>query len=508
MILNVILGFIQHEAHEYVLWRLELYSLESRLGVTRDGDSLKSGGYAEVDHNFTLLNADLAGLAKKFADTELSASTILEHAKGLQRLVGYCEEYEAIHADGQSQSAKPIISEQKEEIQATIIRAELYLRNMKMAQDVLQSLSAVLYNRINKQDTDSMKTIAVVTLVFLPATFVSAIFSTGIFNFHASEPSDHPRTISKYGWVYLLVCLLSTALTLVSWVCWYLWGRVWLEKLKFSRILSNGRKDLVVSFEAQQDFKSPLSQTPSMSDQNGSGDDAGRIPPGTTTSQHKGAPSPPGAGFHGIIGENMGVNIGYPFKINESNQDSIYDESKTDLEAGPNSPGKTQPVEPSGPPRARFYGVIEGNEASLGSFQFNGPIGEDVKAGPKVGQIRARIPASMPNQPASDHIANFHGVTVGNLFSLSGSSGMLLGSTNQDSIKENDEASLEATQVPPIIIASQPEKSPSLPEAESDEIVLENRYPQFHGLVVGNYDIGSGLVRGNTYGSSEMRFSS
>ncbi len=76
-----------------------------------------------------------------------------------------------------------ILNSLLEFIHATIIRAELYLRHVKMAQTSLQSLSAVLYNRINKQDTDSMKTIAVVTLVFLPATFVSAIFSTGVFNF-------------------------------------------------------------------------------------------------------------------------------------------------------------------------------------------------------------------------------------------------------------------------------------------------------------------------------------
>jgi hypothetical protein len=99
-----------------------------------------------------------------------------------------------------------------------------------------------------------MKTIAVVTLVFLPATFVSAIFSTGIFNFHVSEPSDQPRVISKYGWVYLLACLLSTTLTLVSWVCWYRWGRVWLEKLKFSRINSDDRKIPSKSTEARQDL--------------------------------------------------------------------------------------------------------------------------------------------------------------------------------------------------------------------------------------------------------------
>jgi hypothetical protein len=166
MILNSLLDLIQHEAHQYVRWRLELYSLESRLGVTRDGDALRLGGYAEVDHDFALLNADLAGLAKKLADTELSASTILEHAKALQRLVGYCEDYEALNARGQRSSAEPIFSENKEEIQATIIRAELYLRHVKMAQTSLQSLSAVLFNRINKQDTDSMKTIAAVTLGF------------------------------------------------------------------------------------------------------------------------------------------------------------------------------------------------------------------------------------------------------------------------------------------------------------------------------------------------------
>lgn len=238
LILNVILAFIQGRSHEFTGWRLDLYDMESRLGVTRDGNYLRSSGYADIDHDFTLLNADLAGIVKKAADTELSASTVHEHAKSIQRLVGICED---VQSSSNSQSVPRKFSEQQEEIQATIIRAELYLKHMKMSRDVLQSLTAVLYNRISKQDTDSMKTIAVVTLVFLPATFISAIFSTGIFNFHATESPDSPRTVSKYGWVYLVACLLSTALTLISWSCWYRWGRVWLEKLKFLRVHSYGR---------------------------------------------------------------------------------------------------------------------------------------------------------------------------------------------------------------------------------------------------------------------------
>ena len=127
-------------------------------------------------------------------------------------------------------------TEQKEEIQAVITRAEVYLKHSKMIQDVLRSQEALLYNRINKQDTQSMKTIAVATLVFLPGTFVSAIFSTGIFNFQASEPPNEPKTISKYGWIYLLSCILSTIITLVAWLGWYCWGRTWLEKLEFHNI--------------------------------------------------------------------------------------------------------------------------------------------------------------------------------------------------------------------------------------------------------------------------------
>ena len=69
--------------------------MESRLGVTREGSYLRSSGYAAIDHDFALLNADLAGIAKKVADTELSASTVHEHAKSIQRLTGICEDLQS-----------------------------------------------------------------------------------------------------------------------------------------------------------------------------------------------------------------------------------------------------------------------------------------------------------------------------------------------------------------------------------------------------------------------------
>lgn len=175
LILNVIPSFIQARAHEYVRGRKDLLDIEARLGVTRNLRGLRQSGYADVSYDFETLNADLAGLSKMVADNELSAATILEHAKALQRIVRICEMYEKPSRSRQDTDILSITSEQQEEIQSTITRAELYLKHMKFMQDVLQSLTAVLYNRIRQNDTRSMKTIAVVTL-FCPS------FNFGIIN--------------------------------------------------------------------------------------------------------------------------------------------------------------------------------------------------------------------------------------------------------------------------------------------------------------------------------------
>ena len=240
MVLNAILGLVQSRVHEFVEWRIQLNNMESRLGVTEYAEALREGRYEAISHDFELLNADVARLSKRAADNALSAAIILEHAKALQRLVTMCDEFELPGEERRDHRRSRALLEQREEIQSTITRAELYLQFTKMIQVVLQSQTAILYNRINKQDSQSMKTIAVVTLLFLPATLVSTVCASGVFNFHASEPADQPRGISKYGWLYLLVCLLATTATLALWLAWYVWGRKALETSRLSRL---GQRD-------------------------------------------------------------------------------------------------------------------------------------------------------------------------------------------------------------------------------------------------------------------------
>lgn len=235
LIINVALAFMQERAHEYVRGRQDLLDMEARLGVTHNLRGLRQSGYADVSYDFESLNADLAGLSKHVADNELSAATVREHARALHRVVRMCEAYEKRGGSAADMGSLSPTTEQQEEIQSTITRAELYLKHMKMMQDVLNSLTAVLYNRISKNDTRSMKTIAVVTLFILPSTLVSSIFSTGIFNFHANDSATDPKVVSSYGWVYLVSCLVLTLITLAAWVCWYIWGNAWLDKFRRSR---------------------------------------------------------------------------------------------------------------------------------------------------------------------------------------------------------------------------------------------------------------------------------
>ncbi|KAH7325694.1 hypothetical protein B0I35DRAFT_420974 [Stachybotrys elegans] len=67
-----------------------------------------------------------------------------------------------------------------------------------------------------KRDSSAMKTIAVLTTVFLPATFVATLFSMPSFDWDGSSP----RVTASF-WVYWAVAVPLTILVLVSWRIWW-----------------------------------------------------------------------------------------------------------------------------------------------------------------------------------------------------------------------------------------------------------------------------------------------
>ncbi|KAF2460461.1 hypothetical protein BDY21DRAFT_335495 [Lineolata rhizophorae] len=76
-----------------------------------------------------------------------------------------------------------------------------------------------------RSDSRAMKTISMMTLVFLPATFVSSVFSTTVFDFQNWGTDD--RVASSAWWVYFLVCVL---LTVITFSIWYVWTTHYIRK--------------------------------------------------------------------------------------------------------------------------------------------------------------------------------------------------------------------------------------------------------------------------------------
>ncbi|GME25358.1 magnesium transport protein transmembrane region [Neofusicoccum parvum] len=78
--------------------------------------------------------------------------------------------------------------------------------NLAMAHDSRRLANA------SKRDSSSMKTIAVLTTVFLPGTFIATVFGMNMVKLSPAE-----------FWVYLAITIPLTVVVLVIWAMWMLW---------------------------------------------------------------------------------------------------------------------------------------------------------------------------------------------------------------------------------------------------------------------------------------------
>ncbi|MCJ1283554.1 hypothetical protein MMC26_002884, partial [Xylographa opegraphella] len=72
----------------------------------------------------------------------------------------------------------------------------------------------------SQRDSASMKTIAVLTMAFLPATWVAALFAMPLFNWNGTP--DEPLVYDRF-WIYWALTLPLTAAVLSIWWVWKEW---------------------------------------------------------------------------------------------------------------------------------------------------------------------------------------------------------------------------------------------------------------------------------------------
>lgn len=69
----------------------------------------------------------------------------------------------------------------------------------------------------SKHDSSSMKALAAVTVVFLPGTFISSLFSTTMFDWQAEADS---LVLNRRFWIYWAITVPLTLATILVWLGW------------------------------------------------------------------------------------------------------------------------------------------------------------------------------------------------------------------------------------------------------------------------------------------------
>jgi hypothetical protein len=80
----------------------------------------------------------------------------------------------------------------------------------------------------SSRDSAAMKTLAFLTTLFLPGTFIATIFSTGMFDWKVGsddKDSGDSRVVSKLFWVYWAFTVPLTTLVGVGWRVWWSWEK-------------------------------------------------------------------------------------------------------------------------------------------------------------------------------------------------------------------------------------------------------------------------------------------
>lgn len=80
-----------------------------------------------------------------------------------------------------------------------------------------QSLILQAFNIVTQEDSRSMHTIALITLVFLPSTLIATVFSSSFFDFSVEDDQTSGVHLSSLFWVFWVIAIPVTAIVVYLW---------------------------------------------------------------------------------------------------------------------------------------------------------------------------------------------------------------------------------------------------------------------------------------------------
>ncbi|POR34676.1 Uncharacterized protein TPAR_05130 [Tolypocladium paradoxum] len=128
----------------------------------------------------------------------------------------------------------------------SIITQQDSLHSLKLS----QSTHEIAY--FSYRDSSSMKTLAVVTMFFLPGSFISALFSTPCFEWASVDHLSNDIGVKPTP-QFSLYCAIAIPLTVVTFMLYFLW--LWVQKREKNRIFSAKAAQLQTDSDGDRDIE-------------------------------------------------------------------------------------------------------------------------------------------------------------------------------------------------------------------------------------------------------------
>lgn len=174
-----------------------------------------------IPSNYEYTSKRLSVLSGKVTHIRFRLRTLKEYTKSILRIA---RKHKSVVAD----PAADRRCEEIEDILGIMLEyMEVRLHKADSLQERLNNQVSGMSNIISQRDTSAMKTIAIVTMVFLPGTFVASFFAMPMLNWDAVADN---LIVSRRFWIYWIV---TVPLTIAVFALW--WGRQQVKKWNETR---------------------------------------------------------------------------------------------------------------------------------------------------------------------------------------------------------------------------------------------------------------------------------
>ncbi|KAF3043256.1 hypothetical protein E8E12_010023 [Didymella heteroderae] len=144
-------------------------------------------------------------------------------------------EGQVLHGSEYAPSMKQVRPMVAQDVEYMRRRTAMLLSQVQQMRDRVQSQTVFMLNTITQSDSEytaaiavdgrrdstAMKTIAILGIVFLPGTFMATLFSSDMFDWGNEDTGNqNTLTVSRKMWIYWVVTVPLTVLTLLMWMLW------------------------------------------------------------------------------------------------------------------------------------------------------------------------------------------------------------------------------------------------------------------------------------------------